>query len=999
MKKLLFLAGLCSASVVFAQAPQHQKDPYTLTYVKDIHYQPDAGIQKDLRDNAAWQNFEAANGNWWVQFNESTGMPHRAFGKPVETTGSTPQERALNFFAAQLKGYNQTPGELVAAKVNETDKYYYVNFTQYFEGLEVLWSRATVRLSKEGKVAMFGYDVYNDISVNITPGISPEGIITHASSDFTITVNSVEVAPELKILPIITGEGGKYEYKLVYEVSVHTVNAENIPGNYYSLVDANTGKVYYRQNQVHACGEYIYDIAADLEITSSITSNPLLPEVERGLPYLEVEVGGDIYYTDFDGNLTLDFIASSTPATVTLRGPYAKVYQGASGSSIEAIDIMLEPGTNTISFDDLSGALSSEVSAYYYQNVVHDKMKSYWPTFTGLDVPQTIRVERTDGSCNAFYDGSSTNFYAEGGGCPSTALFDDVVMHEYGHGINYDAYDWLGGSWNNGALGEAYADLWGIVVTEYPIVGQGFTGGSDSYVRRYDEEPKVYPEDLVGEVHADGEIIAGAWWDVAENFGDDVQAMADLWIETWYATPMAPGGSEGTLYTDILLEALIADDDNADLSDGTPREGEITSAFCEHGISLAGNVDIAHDPYSLPVEAETPILIESSIESDFPEYLSEPEMFYRLNPSSAWTSIIMTNVGGTDYEVELPAQPKGTILQYYFVVGDESGCAGRVIPVEADNTDPNLPYFALVGYSLEHTEDFDTYFGAWEIDPFNTDEAETGEWDINEPISSTDGAGYEVQTNTDHTTGSSNICAFTGNASSASAGVGENDVDAGETTLRSPIFDMTDYEDPAITYWRLYSNSSPTSANPGNDVWQVRITNDLDNWVTVERTYTEDNTEWRRNAIRVSDYVEVTSTVALLFIAQDSVIPSDPTGFNGGSLIEAAIDDLQIWDTKPEVIDTTTDTTGNSIAELENLINAIFPNPAADYVTVYFGNVSAEMQITIINALGQAIRTETVSAVENKTYRINTSMLPVGAYTMNCKTEKGYVNKQLIISR
>jgi hypothetical protein len=56
-------------------------------------------------------------------------------------------------------------------------------------------------------------------------------------------------------------------------------------------------------------------------------------------------------------------------------------------------------------------------------------------------------------------------------------------------------------------------------------MGQGFLGGAGTNVRRYDVEPKVYPQDLVGEVHADGEIIAGAWWDVNENFGFDLVSM------------------------------------------------------------------------------------------------------------------------------------------------------------------------------------------------------------------------------------------------------------------------------------------------------------------------------------------------------------------------------------------------------------------------------------------------------------------------------------------
>jgi hypothetical protein len=35
-------------------------------------------------------------------------------------------------------------------------------------------------------------------------------------------------------------------------------------------------------------------------------------------------------------------------------------------------------------------------------------------------------------------------------------------------------------------------------------------------VRRYDENIKVYPQDLTGEVHDNGEIIAGAWWDLGQ---------------------------------------------------------------------------------------------------------------------------------------------------------------------------------------------------------------------------------------------------------------------------------------------------------------------------------------------------------------------------------------------------------------------------------------------------------------------------------------------------
>ena len=44
-------------------------------------------------------------------------------------------------------------------------------------------------------------------------------------------------------------------------------------------------------------------------------------------------------------------------------------------------------------------------------------------------------------------------------------------------------------------------------------IGKGFYTDNQDGIRRYDIDPKVYPEDIVGEVHADGEIICGAWYD------------------------------------------------------------------------------------------------------------------------------------------------------------------------------------------------------------------------------------------------------------------------------------------------------------------------------------------------------------------------------------------------------------------------------------------------------------------------------------------------------
>ena len=967
----------------------YTKDPYAKTFIQNTQRLPNQALQATLRDTKAWADFRALHGDWWVEFKEETGTPHRAFGKPIAVAGATPEAKALNFFSSYCKDFISSTQDLVAVKSVSSDKYDYVSFIQQHNGLDVLWSEATVRINQNGEVMMFGLDMYDNITVSTTPAISAAAIEAYAAAGFTIPVEDVEVMPALKILPI-PGSAG-LEFKLVYEVQVHTMGYDNIPGNYYSLVDANTGFVYYRRNMVHACGEYL--MTANMQIDAEITDNPLVATVNRGLPYLRVEIDGDFYYTDENGYLSLNFITTPTPATIDLRGLYARVSQGTGATNIESIDITVFPGDNLIQFDDESGSVPSEVSTYYWQNVVHDKMKDYFPTFTDLDIDQLIRVERNDGSCNAFYDGSSTNFYQAGGGCPSTGLFNDVVMHEYGHGINYDLYAGLGdpGGMGNGAMHEGYSDIWGIVVTNNPILGQGFLTGAGTYVRRYDMDPKVYPEDLVGQVHADGEIIAGAWWDVNVEFGGDLVSMTDIWMETHNATVDGPDGSEGEIYRDVLLEALIADDDNGDLTDGTPNDDVITAGFCIHGITLVGNVGLEHTEFAEPVAVDEPVLIEVELDVDYPEFIGDAVMLWRTG-GGAYTETPMVEIAGTDYEVEIPAQPQGTIIEYYFKVGDTNGCGSVTLPFKADlDVEPNLPYFALVGFEMIEFEDFDNEFGSWEVDPFGTDDATTGIWDVNTPISSVDANGYEIQTGEDHTEGPGNLCAFTGNAG-AFDGPGTNDVDGGMTTIRSPYFDLTDYTDPVFTYYRRYSNASPTSANPANDVWEVFITDNGTDWVRVERTHTEDNS-WRRNTVRVTDYVDITDEVAFIFIAEDSVRADDPSGFSGGSLVEAAVDDLFLYDWA----DIVEDTTGQTSVEQNTLFAGIFPNPANAMVTVFFGDITGDVDVVLSNAVGEIIITERITVSPSGSYAIDTRSLAQGIYTITLRNEGGMENKRVII--
>jgi len=64
-----------------------------------------------------------------------------------------------------------------------------------------------------------------------------------------------------------------------------------------------------------------------------------------------------------------------------------------------------------------------------------------------------------------------------------------------------------------------------------------------------------------------------------------MELMAELMHYTRYATP--DGKSNVEAFTDWLINLIITDDDNGDLSDLTPHFYEIIEAFNNHNITLA----------------------------------------------------------------------------------------------------------------------------------------------------------------------------------------------------------------------------------------------------------------------------------------------------------------------------------------------------------------------------------------------------------------------------
>jgi hypothetical protein len=194
----------------------------------------------------------------------------------------------------------------------------------------------------------------------------------------------------------------------------------------------------------------------------------------------------------------------------------------------------------------------------------------------------------------------------------------------------------------------------------------------------------------------------------------------------------------------------------------------------------------------------------------------------------------------------------------------------------------------LVSYSFEEMD-------GWIVGDLG-DDATAGIWELAIP-EATFFDGNQAQPDSD-VSEDGEKCFLTGAATSPGS-VGFDDVDGGKTTLLSPVFDLSGYNEALVSYWRWYTND--VGDNPGTDHWQVDVTSDGQNWSALEYTNGSQAAWIQKNYLLSNSGVQLTEQVQFRFIAEDITNPGDSG--SGGSIIEAAIDDftVSIFDINPDL--------------------------------------------------------------------------------------------------
>jgi Zn-dependent metalloprotease len=132
---------------------------------------------------------------------------------------------------------------------------------------------------------------------------------------------------------------------------------------------------------------------------------------------------------------------------------------------------------------------------------------------------------------NSFYD-PDTDGITFGTGGVDDAEDNEVIWHEYGHAIQDDQVPGFGEELEAGSIGEGFGDYWAFTMSQAtspdtrrtPLAciadwdSTSYTDDVPHCLRRVDGT-KMYPADLEGEVHADGEIWSRALFDINGALG------------------------------------------------------------------------------------------------------------------------------------------------------------------------------------------------------------------------------------------------------------------------------------------------------------------------------------------------------------------------------------------------------------------------------------------------------------------------------------------------
>ncbi|MFQ5601252.1 MAG: M36 family metallopeptidase, partial [Candidatus Krumholzibacteriia bacterium] len=497
-----------------------------------------------------------------------------------------------------------------------------------------------------------------------------------------------------------------------------------------------------------------------------------------------------------------------------------------------------------------------------------------------------------------------------------------VIVHEYGHATQHDIVPTWGIGGHERAMGEGFGDYlansyaWSMrpqLVQAWNGVFQ-WDGHNEFWPGRLAIDPtKSYPQDAGGPVHAAGTLWCSALTDALYSLGDRT-VMDRLVLDHHYALT-------GSATMEDAANAILAAD--VALHDGmhVPRLVEVFAHWGMVDASQYTPVAIEHTPLDIvSIDEGLPEVRARVLSSAAAIDPASVLLAARAVPGPSET-VPMQAQGDDLYTTRLPVHPGTDLdLEYSIEARDLKGNATR-LPFPGVQS----AFAFSMGLVAERFEEP----GAWQVGSAQ-DDALRGIWVRAEPV------GTSAQPGADHTHAGSR-CFVTGNAAPG-APAGEADVDGGQTTLVSPVYDLRGVASATLRYWLWYTNDQ--GSHPGEDSWEASASNDAgQTWVTLESA-TASHAAWQLREFDLGSLFGPLDQLRLRFVASDR---------DGSSLVEAALDDLTL------LVRFTTDAGTGS--PRRPLLLSTHPNPFNPRTTLHFRTSRpGHVELAIYDPRGRLVR-------------------------------------------
>ena len=699
-------------------------------------------------------------GEWKVYLDERTAMPTLVSGRGIELFAAEDFERATrDEIEAKVLAFLETNRELLGdwktileldrdASIELRPGHRQLVFRQSVDGVTVENSRLDFHLV-HGRLTMFGSSNWGAPTIGGVPvldaGDARDFLDAYLGGETAgleeigepaLVIVAIDADPSTDRPKKWTGPRGTgLIHQLLWRLRFREPGS---PALWVGEIDAHDGTVlaFYDDARYHGIDGGIYPAAPDVGCTSGGCEIDDFP-----IPYADwTESGQSPAVTDGYGNLAC--VDPAATFETTLQGPYVAIDDTCgpfleTGSCGEGLRLGLKAGENCeVAPGSSPGNTAATRSAYYHINRVAEIARFYNPGNAYLNGQIAVNTNWAQ-HCNASYGSGGIYLYQFGTGfteCANTGEIQGIIVHEWGHG--YDEND--GGDWDN--TSEAYGDIVsmlasrescfgpGLFLDGIPCSGYGDTCLTCTGFRDHDWAARILntpatPQDFVanrcmdppgtgpcgGRVHCEAYPIGESIFDLATRdlpaSGMDIDTAWQLVERLWYSTRAGSGGdiytcalpvSDSCATTSWYQRMRTADDDDGDLSNGTPHAAALYAAFARHNIACGLPGDPNNQSTSSCPALATPDLTVT-------DGGSGPELTWDEVTGAAEYQLYRGDLGCDKQHVPMATLPAGVttfvdtvpdpgIARFYRVeaIGANAACRSAVSSCEVASGGPRL---------------------------------------------------------------------------------------------------------------------------------------------------------------------------------------------------------------------------------------------------------------------------------------------------------------------